>query len=501
MSRSAPWPAQPVIHEVDTWVWLTALARRYQRPVTLADVPAEAWDEVTLPGIDAIWLMGVWERSPVGLEIALGNDELRAAFRAALPDLEPGDVVGSPYCVRNYRVDARLGGPDALAAARALLAERGIRLVLDYVPNHVAPDHPWALRRPELFIRGTSDDLARSPDAFVEVGGAVLARGRDPFFPPWPDVLQLNAFHPEVRQATVEVLSDIGDQCDGLRCDMAMLLLTDVFAATWAERAGPAPAEEFWPEVLRRVRERHPHLLFVAEAYWDREWTLQRQGFDYCYDKRLYDRLLGDADGVRGHLRAGSDYQRKLIRFIENHDEPRAASTLSPPERLRAATVAIATLPGATLWHEGQFDGRRVRVPVFLGRRPDEPSDPELRRFALGLLAAIGRSGLRSGEWCLSETTGWPDNPTHRNLLAWTWEKGPERQLVILNLSADPAQGRVRLPWADLRSHRWTLTPLLDEDPYDSDPFVRDGSEMADVGLFVDLPAWGWHLVAVEPSV
>ncbi|SHN45117.1 alpha-amylase family glycosyl hydrolase [Cryptosporangium aurantiacum] len=494
MTAALVWPAQPVIHEVDTWVWLTELGRRYERPVTLGDVPAEAWDEVTLAGVDAIWLMGVWARSPAGLQIARGNPELAAAFHTALPDLRPDDVVGSPYCVREYTVDHRLGGPDGLAAARAVLAARGVRLVLDYVPNHVAPDHPWVRAHPERFIRGTADDLARAPDAFVAVAGSVLARGRDPFFPPWPDVLQLNAFRPEMRRATADTLLRIGEQCDGVRCDMAMLMLTDVFAATWGERAGPAPAAEFWPEVFGLVREHNPEMLFVAEAYWDREWILQQQGFDFCYDKRLYDRLAdGTADGVRGHLRAGIDYQRKLIRFIENHDEPRAASTLPPPERLRAATVAIATLPGATLWHEGQFDGRRVRLPVFLGRRPVEPADPELRRFATELLAAVDGSALRAGTWCLLETTGWPDNQSHQNLLAWTWERGSQRHLVVLNYSGAPAQGRVRMPWADLRSHRWALAPLLDGDRY-----VRDGDEMVDVGLFVDLPAWGWHVVSVE---
>ncbi|GAA3382955.1 alpha-amylase [Cryptosporangium minutisporangium] len=506
MSADLAWPAQPVIHEVDTWVWLAELTRRYGRPVTLADVPAEAWDEVGLDGVDAIWLMGVWERSPAGLAIARGDDALTAAFRAALPDLRPDDVVGSPYCVRSYTVDARLGGPAGLAAARAVLADRGIRLVLDYVPNHVAPDHPWVRARPDLFIRGTSDDLARSPEAFVEVDGAVLARGRDPFFPPWPDVLQLNAFHPEFRQATVELLDRIGALCDGLRCDMAMLMLTDVFAKTWGDQAGPVPAAEFWPDVLAQVRARHPHLLFVAEAYWDLEWTLQQQGFDYCYDKRLHDRLAeGDVAGLRAHLAAGVDYQRRLLRFVENHDEPRAAATLAPIERLRAATIAIATLPGATLWHEGQFDGRRVRLPVFLGRRPAEPLDPGFRRFGAAVLAAVRAGELRAGTWRLLDVVGWPDNPSHRALLAWSWERGAGRHLVVLNLSERAAQGRVRLPWDDLRGRRWALTPLLespvfDGPVFDGPVFDRDGDELADPGLFVDLAPWGWHLVAVESA-
>ena len=444
------WPAQPVIYEINTGIWLVELSRRYGRQVTLGEVPPGAWDEVALPGIDAVWLMGVWQRSPAGLRIALRNPQLQASFRDTLPDLTAADIAGSPYCVRGYAVDDALGGPAGLATARAELAGRGLRLLLDFVPNHVAPDHPWLTDHPDYLIRGDLDDLARSPDAFLAVGDQVFANGRDPYFPPWPDVVQLNAFSEPLRAATVDTLAAIGEQADGVRCDMAMLMLTDVFGKTWADRAGPAPAAEFWSQVIAGVKHRHPDMLFVAEAYWDLEWALQQQGFDYCYDKRLYDRLLQDGAGsVHDHLLADLDYQAHLVRFLENHDEPRAAATMSPAKQ-RAATVAIATLPGATLWHEGQFEGRRVRPPVFLTRRPDEPVDADLRTFHQHLLAAVHATGMRTGRWQLLEVDGWPDNPTHRNLLAWCWTGRDSRHVIVVNLSGAPAQARLPLPWPEL---------------------------------------------------
>ena len=131
---------------------------------------------------------------------------------------------------------------------------------------------------------------------------------------------------------------------------------------------------------IRRVKDVHPDLLFMAEAYWDMEWTLQQQGFDLCYDKRLYDRLAHDsAESVRGHLQADSGYQEGLIRFIENHDEPRAAATFGPAQA-RAAAIVMSTLQGARLYYDGQFEGRRVHLPVFLDRETEEPVDEELRR-------------------------------------------------------------------------------------------------------------------------
>jgi hypothetical protein len=483
------WPDAPVVYEIDTWPWLAGLTDRLGRPVTLADVPAEAWDEAVPPGVDAVWLMGVWERSPAGIAVALADESLTRAFRAALPDVRPGDVVGSPYCIRRYRADDQLGGPTGLRVARAELAARGAKLILDYVPNHVAPDHPAVTEHPERFIQGDEADLAREPHAWFVAAGRIIARGRDPYFPPWPDVAQLDSFRPEERAATVEVLGDIAVQCDGIRVDMAMLPTNDVFARTWGRHAGPAPATEFWPEVLAQVRRTSPDVVLIAEAYWDMEWTLQQQGFDFCYDKRLYDRLAGeDADAVRKHLTAGRDFQDRLLRFIENHDEPRAATAL-PGGRDRAAAIAVATLPGATLWHEGQFDGRRTHLPVFLGRAPQEPADAEVRAFYRTLLPLAAE--LRHGGWTLLDSHGWPDNPTHRNVLAWAWHDAERpHHVVAVNLSERAAQCRIPLPWLALSGQSWRLIDRLDGREFSL-------TRAAD-GLFVDLPAWGAHIFSVE---
>ncbi|MBS1119235.1 MAG: alpha amylase [Deltaproteobacteria bacterium] len=491
----------PIVHEIFTWVWLADLSSLHGREITLGNVPDEVWDDVARPGIDFVWLMGVWKRSPLGAQIARTHPSMQAAHRAALPGLADADVVGSAYCVADYVVDRRLGGESGLALARAALARRGVRLVLDLVPNHVAPDHPWVHDHPEFFIEGTPADLAREPHAYLQIGDRVLACGRDPYFPAWPEVLQLDASHVGLRAAMVELVAGLTRRCDGVRCDMAMLVLDDVFARTWGDRAsgGPHPdgGRGYWPRIIGATRHVRPDFAFWAEAYWDLEPVLLEQGFDACYDKRLYDRLVqGSVEGaidvasVRAHLGADLGHQRRTIRFVENHDEPRAASLLDPAAH-RAALAAVFTLPGIALLHEGEADGRRIRIPVTLGRRPAEPPDLELRAFVALLLAALA-GGMRRGVWSLAPIRGWPDNASAERLLGWTWTAADHRHLVVVNPTAARADGRVGIPWTDLEGRTIRLDDLLS-----GQRFEREGGPLASDGLYVALEGHGVHCFQV----
>jgi hypothetical protein len=489
-----PWPKHPVIYEINTWVWLGELSVKYSRPVTLSTVPPQEWDALPSLGFDAVWFMGVWERSPKGIQVALKDEGLMSEFQWVLPDFVPQDVVGSPYCVRRYVVDDHLGGPEGLAAARRMLRERGIRLILDFVPNHVAPDHPWVSEHPGYFVHGDARDLAKEPASFFDAGGAVFARGRDPYFPAWPDVLQLNAFDDSLRSAVIEMLTGIADQCDGIRCDMAMLVMNDIFERTWGARAGLKPEADYWTTAIPAIKEKHPEFRFIAEAYWDLEWELQQQGFDFCYDKKLYDRLEhSNAEDIRLHLCADLAYQDRMVRFIENHDEPRAAATFGPGKE-RAAAVVSLTLTGARLVHEGQSEGMKIRLPVFLGRRPVEPADHDLATFYQGLLKAVNHDAFRNGQWRLCERSGWTDNQGCLNILSWCWVKDEERYLIVVNFSEGTAQALVHMPWDELRGGTWRLSDALT-----GDTFERSGDDMRDNGLYVDLGPWSFHFFHVQP--
>lgn len=489
------WALHPVIYEINSWVWLGDLSKKYNKAVDFATIPEQEWDSIASNGFDAVWFMGVWERSPAGIDISMQNRGLIEDFRRALPDFTTKDNVGSPYCVRRYVVDEHLGGSKGLAAARKSLAKRGIQLILDFVPNHVAPDHPWVTEHPEYFIQGNADDVKNNPASFVQAGRNVFALGRDPYFPAWPDVLQLNAFQSGLRQAVVETISQIAEQCDGIRCDMAMLMLNQIFERTWGSRAGVKPPEDYWTTVIPKIKASYPGFKFIAEAYWDLEWNLQQQGFDFCYDKKLYDRIEHDsAESVRQHLLADLPYQQRMVRFIENHDEPRAATTF-PEGKGCAVALIILTLAGAKLLHEGQFEGLKIRLPVFLARSTAEPLNQDLLAFYRRLLKETNREVFRNGDWRLCERSGWPDNQSCQNILAWCWTKDKERYLIVTNFSDKTSQALIGMPWEDLRGKTWRFNEVLSAEFY-----VRDGNDLLDAGLYINLGPWKYHFFQVKEN-
>lgn len=473
------WPPGPIIYELNTSLWLTEWRRVGGESFHLGNLPAEVWKDFERKDIDAIWFMGVWERSEEGRRLLWQIPEVKEA--------NPGGIQPSPYCIKNYSVAEEFGGGEGLRKARMSLEQKGLRLILDFVPNHTAPDHPWTTTNPEFYIPGDS----LNEGSAILCGSRLLAKGRDPFFPPWPDVVQLNAFHDGYREKAIHVLLDMASQCDGVRCDMAMLLLNEVFENTWGNRAGKRPREEFWSRAIENVKEKYPSFLFLAEVYWGKEEELLKLGFDYCYDKVLYDILRqGEVPALRDHLSKKRDFQDHLLRFLENHDEERAAFVF-PFEQLKAANVITATLPGALMFYQGQWEGKRRKIPVYASEAPREEPDKEMEAFYRWLSSLKKSEVLRKGRWeLLPPFQVWSDNTSGENLMAWLWSYGPGRLLVIVNYSARPAQGRLSLP--SLGSGPLDLINL--QDLATGEFYIRKAGELISPGLYVDLPAWGYHL-------
>jgi Alpha amylase, catalytic domain len=486
--------SHPLLYQINTRVWLRALSQQLGQSVTLDDIPDRELDLLAEQRFDWVWFLSVWQTGEASRAVSRSRADWRSEFEETLPDLRQEDIAGSGFAVSGYRVAEELGGDAALIRLRRRLAERGLRLLLDFVPNHIGLDHPWVHHQPQYIVCGSDDDVIRAPENYcrIQMPGSekVFAHGRDPYFPGWPDTLQLNYGDPSLQNAMIDELRRIAALCDGVRCDMAMLILPDIFERTWGIRA-----EAFWPRAIETVRREYPTFIFMAEVYWDLEWTMQQQGFDYTYDKRLYDRLReGHARPVRDHLRAGMDFQNRSVRFLENHDEPRAAFVFQT-EMHEAAAVITYLAAGLRFFHQGQFEGRRRRISPHLSRGPDEPVNSRLSAFYQRVLNVLRVPAVRRGQWQLLECLpAWEGNWTSDCFVASAWDDTDrQRLLTTVNYAANQSQCYLRLPWSDLHAHQWRLRDLLGSAVYD-----RDGQALESTGLYLDMPPWGYHVFSLD---
>jgi len=482
----------PNLYEINTRPFLRSLSEKYGKKLTLATVPEEEWQELEHLGFDLVWLMGVWQRSPASRQQALLNGALREEYARALPGWSDEDIGGSPYAVHGYSLDPALGAPSELAKLRAKLNRRGLGLVLDFVPNHLAVDHPWVNDHPEWFIRGREKDVQARPGWFFSPGADIyLAHGRDPNFPPWTDTAQLNFFSADLRRTLIRELLRIAEVADGVRCDMAMLALNEVFESMWGSIAADSfrPEAEFWAEAIGRMKQQRHAPLFIAEVYWGMEKKMQALGFDFTYNKNLYDRMRFAAPGEIRGLLADEGELARAANFIENHDEARAVAAFGR-ERSLAAAVIVTTIPGLRLLHDGQLTGRRVRLPVQMVRQPDEAPDADVRRFYERLLAIVNRPVFHNGAWRLLELTrAWEGNESHRDMLAWCWIGEGQTGVVAVNYSPHPAQCRLKLLLPEAGGSQ-----LLFLDELADTTYVRDPDEVSRQGLYIALEPYQSHI-------
>ena len=491
--------AHPLLYEINTRCWLQALSDANGHAVTLAEVPDSEFLQWQRSGFTHIWLMGVWAGGPQARAQALASPDLRHAFSEALPDWTEDDVGPSPYAVADYHVSPALGGDAALASFRRKLRAFGLKLILDFVPNHLGVDHPWVKERPQLFVQSPKLEPETFP-ADSAAGRKYLAYGKDPNWSAWTDTVQIDYRCAEARAAMIALLQQVAGLCDGVRCDMAMLILNEVFAQTWKAFPRPTPSfsTEFWSDAIGAIRRDYPDFVFLAEVYWGLERRLQELGFNYTYDKSLYDGLISREPGsVQRHLFAvGPDYLRAGAHFIENHDERRVASVLSLEEH-RAAALVILALPGMRLLHEGQLCGLRRRLPVQLIRRAPEPQDPQIETLYRQLLGSLSSSAVGQGSFeVIAPRQAWENNPTaqHFVLVQWIAAEVPSFDLVVVNLAPHSSQcyAPVKLPTASARD--WNVSDQLG-----TDRFLRNGDDLRNRGLYLDLPGHGGQILHFEP--
>ncbi len=493
----------PHIYEINLMPWLNNLCEKEKRKLTLKTVPDRVWANIKKRGIDLVWLMGVWHRSKNSRENARSQPNLIKKSRSILQNFKIEDIMGSPYAIDRYIPDPAFGSAEDLLSLKQRLEDLGLALILDYVPNHTACDHFWVSQNPEYYVRAKPAGKARGSKAFFTINNAMkrqrIAHGRDPFFHPWVDTAQINYGNQKAVSAMIETLANIALYCHGVRCDMAMLVLKKVFNKTWSRYVEKTKGAEFWTLVIENLRSKGLPCIMLAEVYWGMEQDLIDLGFDYTYDKTLYDLMVDEnIEDLKSHLSAPSYYQEKMVRFLENHDEPRAMDIFGP-KRIYSAMVTLATLPGMRLWYHGQFEGNSIKVPIHLGRGLSEPIVPEYATFAKKLLKEVDHPVFHDGVWKMCETLGWSDDRSTYNLLApcnllaWCWQKGRERRLIVVNISSAIAKGSVRTPANWLPAAR----QFICFDPLKGDRYLRMANQVEASGLQVELGARDFHFFKI----
>lgn len=437
----------PLLYEVNTRCWLRELSQQVGEDITLGNVPDRHLKEWRRLGFTHIWLMGVWTTGPRARAIAQNEPNLHKEYDLALPGWTDDDVEGSAYSVADFHVPDSLGGEAGLREFRRQLHAHGLKLILDFVPNHLGLDHPWLHRKPELFVQSPTQRDGTFPQSTVR-GDCWIAHGRDPNFAPWSDTAQLDYRKAETRRAMTDLLASVAARCDGVRCDVSMLLLNDVFQETWQDFSvdGTPPKGEFWQEAIAKVRETHPDFMFLAEAYWDLEARLQTLGFDFTYDKPLYDALIWHKpdEAVQRLLKKPPKFISRGAHFLENHDEQRVASALSFQAH-RTAALAILVLPGMRFLHDGQLTGATARVPVQLRRRAPHSTNPDIATMYQRWLDLVAKAGIGNGECTVLkvEPAGDADESCARILaVQWLDEHG-RATLLAINLASSPSRGRL----------------------------------------------------------
>ncbi len=485
----------PHLYEINTWTWLEGLSAKAGRRITLAEAPDTEWDRIARDGFDIVWLMGVWQRSEESRQIALADQGNRARFDRVLPGWKPQDVIGSPYAVKDYLPDPRIGTWDSLDDVREKLHARGMRLFADFVGNHTALDHPWTREHPEYYVQGAAEDFQERPAEFFKLltpqGEKYIARAHDLYCPPWRDAAQLNYFHPASRSAQIGALRTIAAHCDGVRCDMAMLQLSDIFEKIWSRylQGGAAPKNEFWEEASSAV----PRLMLLAEAYWGTEQRLLDLGFSFAYDKDLYNAVKDQrAEEIHDRLEASAAYQSRLARFLENHDEQRRA-VVFPNARLSAAGTLMGTLPGMRFYHQGELEGLRNQLPITLRIAAAEPPDPYSSDFFEKILRLTNEEVFHGGRWSLLDIAPEGD-ATSSSLIGYEWRAEKSWKMIVVNMGACTSQGRVKLGNRARANQKYSFHDQLNEVVY-----PREGRELHDVGLFVRLDAGQAHIFDITP--
>ena len=477
LSESAALPTR--LLEITTRPYFYLLGKKLNKQITsFRDIPDSEFESWKAKGFEWVWFMGVWQLGDIGRQHDLTDSGLIQSYNTVLPGWTEDDVIGSPYSIVKYDVNTVLGTEEDLTWLKNKLHSYGMKLMLDFVPNHSACDAPEITTKPNFYVHCPSGQTI-DPSKYMSNG---IAYGCGIWCSPWTDVAQYNYADSEFRQHQIDVLKKIASLADGCRCDMAHLIINDQFWDYWKDQLTAAgyskPSSEFWSDAISAVKAQYPNFKFMAESYGDVLNQLHNFGFDWTYDKDPLDKLYGhDMVGYQNYIRSHDlTFFSKCAHFTENHDEPRTMEKFwNWAPAAKCAVSTLLTLPGLRFINQDQWLGYKNKIDVHLRRAADEQPNAEMEKFYETLFKILDLDALKTGTFTQLTCSGSDTIP------AWKWVKGTQHILVVANFNENQSGGNVVLDDAP-GSGQIPVHELMDDVTY-----YRDAAVLRSTGITVVL--------------
>ena len=469
----------PFLYEINTRPWLYELSIKYKKSITkLRDIPLEEFDYLAENGVDYIWMMGVWKLGTYGLEF-----DKKQSYTKYLPDCTLDDVIGSPYAVYEYTCNPEIGVDEDLTWLKSQINKKGMKLMLDFVPNHSAVDTPQATSAPEMYIR--APEGVKDETRYTEAG---LAYGANKNHFTWMDVLQWNYFEPRTIEFMKNNIIKILNYADAIRCDVAYQELNDVFEITWPDELKAygysKPSVEFWSYAINEAKKINPDVIFLAEAYDDiYNEMLVNLGFDYAYNRNILKKLMISAKEFKEYIKdKDGNFWKDKANFVENHDELRAVYNMGGNyQKAKAAGTIAATIGGMIFMNHGQWIGKKNMLDVHLRRCEDEPINTEIQNHYKKLNQIIKDKAFRGENYYYIENMS---GDKKEDFISYIREEDKSHYLVVVNFSDN--DGCANVPIYNIKGFRYSLLyDVLNEEEY-----IENLDDIKNKGLNVCLKAW-----------
>ncbi len=484
------WMPNVVLLAKNTYVWLDQLSKKYRRSITkLNEIPDEELDRLARWNITALWLIGIWERSPASQKIKqwTGNPE----------------AVSSAYSLYDYTIANDLGGEEAFQNLRYRAWQRGIRLAGDMVPNHMGIYSKWVVEHPDYFIQSAyppypnyqfaGGNLAdhngieiRIEDGYWSRSDAAVVfqrvdkrngniryiyHGNDGTHMPWNDTAQLDFLKAEVREAVVQTILHVARKFSIIRFDAAMTLTKRHFQRLWYPQPGsggdiPSRSDyelsaeefnklfpnEFWREVVDRINQEMPNTLLLAEAFWLLEgYFVRTLGMHRVYNSAFMHMLMKEEnskyrDLIRNTMHYNPEILKRYVNFMSNPDEQTAIAQFGKDDKYFGAALMMVTLPGLPMFAHGQAEGYTEKYGMEYKRAyyNEEPDLHLIRRHEQEIFPLLGKRHLFSQVTSFELFDFIDDNGNlNENVFAYSNKIGNERALIFYHNKYEETSGRI----------------------------------------------------------